>query len=128
MFPLGAIFGGPIGGWAIDRFGRKSTIMFCVVPFQLGWLLLAYAQNRGMLYAGRAITGIACGIISLAVPVSFDTVCIFNNVVICGMLTMRGGGGGSVLHLGPTIKGPAFDGKALETRLQTCAKKLRTVK
>ena len=67
--------------------------MFAVVPFQLGWLLLAYAQDRGMLYAGRVITGIACGIISLAVPVSFDIVCIFSNIVICGMLTMRGGEG-----------------------------------
>lgn len=119
MFPLGAIFGGPIGGWAIDRFGRKCTIMFSVVPFQLGWLLLAYARNRGMLYAGRVITGIACGIISLAVPVSFDIVCIFSNVVICGMLYMRGGGREVFLLLqgllGPTIKGPTFKGKALET-------------
>ena len=91
MVPLGAIFGGPVGGWAIDRLGRKGTIMFCVIPFELGWLLLAYAQNRGMLYAGRIITGLACGIISLAVPVSFGIVRMFSNVVVMdGRVTMWG--------------------------------------
>lgn len=65
--------------------------MFCVIPFELGWLLLAYAQNRGMLYAGRIITGLACGIISLAVPVSFGIVRMFSNVVVMdGMVTMWG--------------------------------------
>ncbi|KAL9961390.1 hypothetical protein ACROYT_G030315 [Oculina patagonica] len=43
--------------------------MLCVVPFELGWLLISYAPNRSMLYAGRIITGLACGTISLAVPV-----------------------------------------------------------
>lgn len=63
--------------------------MFCVIPFELGWLLLAYAQNRGMLYAGRIITGLASGIISLTVPVSFYIVRMFTNVVVMdGMVTM----------------------------------------
>ncbi|KAJ7383683.1 Solute carrier 2 (Facilitated glucose transporter) member 8 [Desmophyllum pertusum] len=69
LVTVGAVFGSPVGGWAIDKLGRKSTIMFCVVPFELGWLLISYAQNRTMLYAGRVITGLACGTISLAVPV-----------------------------------------------------------
>ena len=71
LVPAGAIFGGPIGGWAIDKLGRKGTIILCVVPFELGWLLISYAQNRGMMYAGRIITGLACGMVSLAVPVSY---------------------------------------------------------
>ena len=65
--------------------------MFCAIPFELGWLLLAYAQNRGMLYAGRFITGLACGIISLTVPVSFDIVRMFRNIVMTdGKVTMWG--------------------------------------
>ena len=71
LVPAGAIFGGPIGGWAIDKLGRKGTIILCVVPFELGWLLISYAQNHGMMYAGRIITGLACGMVSLAVPVSY---------------------------------------------------------
>ena len=72
MVTVGAVFGSPVGGWAIDKFGRKGTIMLCAVPFELGWLLISYAQNHPMLYAGRVITGLACGIISLAVPVSLN--------------------------------------------------------
>ena len=44
--------------------------MLCVIPFVLGWLLISFAQNVAMLYAGRVITGLGCGTISLAVPVS----------------------------------------------------------
>ena len=68
---VGAVFGCPIGGWAIDKFGRKRTLLLCSVPFELGWLLISFAQNRAMLYAGRITTGLACGIVSVAAPVSF---------------------------------------------------------
>ena len=71
LVAVGAIFGCPIGGWAIDKFGRKRTLLLCSVPFELGWLLISFAQNRAMLYAGRITTGLACGIVSLATPVSF---------------------------------------------------------
>ena len=70
LVTIGAILGSPVGGWAIDKFGRKSTIMLCVVPFVLGWLLISFAQNILMLYSGRIITGMGCGAVSLAVPVS----------------------------------------------------------
>ena len=60
-----------MGGWFIDKFGRKGTILLCAVPFELGWLLISYAKNHTMLYAGRIITGLACGMVSLAVPVRF---------------------------------------------------------
>ena len=76
MVTVGAIFGSPIGGWAIDKFGRKGTIIFCTIPFVLGWLLISYAQTVAMLYAGRIITGLGCGAISLTVPVSESEECI----------------------------------------------------
>ena len=71
LVTVGAIFGGPVGGWSIDQFGRKGTILLCAVPFELGWLLIGLAKNRAMLYAGRIITGLALGVISLAVPVRY---------------------------------------------------------
>ena len=70
MVNVGAMFGSIIGGLAIDYVGRKGTIMVCALPFELGWLLIAFAQNHTMLYSGRVITGVACGMVSLAVPVS----------------------------------------------------------
>ena len=71
LVAVGAIFGCPIGGWAIDKFGRKRTLLLCSVPFELGWLLISFAQDRAMLYSGRITTGLACGIASVAAPVSF---------------------------------------------------------
>ena len=71
LVAVGAIFGCPIGGWAIDKFGRKRTLLLCSVPFELGWLLISFAQDRAMLYSGRITTGLSCGIASVAAPVSF---------------------------------------------------------
>ena len=64
------MIGSCIGGWLIDKFGRKGSILMSAVPFELGWLLISFAKNHAMLYAGRIITGLACGVVSLAVPVS----------------------------------------------------------
>ena len=64
------MFGSIIGGWTIDHLGRKGTIIACAVPFELGYLLMAFARNHEMLYAGRVISGVASGMVSLAVPVS----------------------------------------------------------
>ena len=69
---MGAVFGCILGGWTIDHLGRKGTIMVCVLPFELGSLLIAFAQNQMMLYSGRVINGMACGMVSLAVPVSSE--------------------------------------------------------
>lgn len=69
LVTIGAIFGSVIGGWVIDKLGRKGTIMFCTIPFVLGWLLICFAQSVAMLYSGRIITGLGCGTISLTVPV-----------------------------------------------------------
>ncbi|XP_044174407.1 solute carrier family 2, facilitated glucose transporter member 8-like [Acropora millepora] len=69
LLAMGAVFGSILGGWTIDHLGRKGTIMACVLPFELGWLLIAFAQNQMMLYSGRVINGMACGMVSVAVPV-----------------------------------------------------------
>ena len=71
LLAVGALLGGPIGGWSIDKYGRKGTILLCAIFFEFGWLLIILAQNHTMLYAGRIFTGLACGIISLAVPVRY---------------------------------------------------------
>ena len=72
LIAFGLIIGCLIGGWAIEKFGRKGTTMMCSVPFVLGWLLISYAQSVAILYAGRFITGVACGAVSFTAPVSID--------------------------------------------------------
>ncbi|EDO42861.1 predicted protein [Nematostella vectensis] len=69
LVTLGAILGAPLGGWTLEYFGRKGTIMACAVPFEVGWMLIAYANSHYMLYIGRFITGLAVGMVSLTVPV-----------------------------------------------------------
>ncbi|KAK6174668.1 hypothetical protein SNE40_017901 [Patella caerulea] len=71
LMTVGALVGGPLGGWFVEKYGRKMTILFASFPFILGWLLIAYQQSYSYayLYGGRLLTGIASGIITVCVPV-----------------------------------------------------------
>ncbi|NXC50195.1 GTR8 protein, partial [Penelope pileata] len=66
---LGAAAGGILGGYLVDKIGRKLTLMLCSIPFVSGYIVIIAAQNVWMLYFGRILTGIASGITSLVVPV-----------------------------------------------------------
>ncbi|KAJ8415572.1 hypothetical protein AAFF_G00425520 [Aldrovandia affinis] len=65
---LGAALGGVLGGWIVDRIGRKLSLMFCSMPYIFGFAIIIAAQNVWMLYVGRILTGIASGVTSLVVP------------------------------------------------------------
>ncbi|AWP07611.1 putative solute carrier family 2 facilitated glucose transporter member 8 [Scophthalmus maximus] len=65
---MGAAVGGLLGGWLVDKIGRKLTLMFCSLPFVFGFTVIIAAQNVWMLYAGRVLTGLASGVTSLVVP------------------------------------------------------------
>jgi len=69
LIAVGALFGGIIGGKAVDLTGRKFAIMLGAIPFELGWLLIFFAKNHSMLYSGRIFTGVGCGVETLAVSV-----------------------------------------------------------
>ncbi|XP_038601578.1 solute carrier family 2, facilitated glucose transporter member 8, partial [Tachyglossus aculeatus] len=66
---LGAATGGLLGGWLVDKFGRKLSLMLCSVPYIAGFTVIIAAQDIWMLYTGRLLTGLATGVISLVVPV-----------------------------------------------------------
>ncbi|XP_026858728.2 solute carrier family 2, facilitated glucose transporter member 8 [Electrophorus electricus] len=65
---IGAGLGGLLGGWVVERIGRKLTLMFCAMPFIFGFTIMIAAQNHWMLYVGRILTGLASGVTSLVVP------------------------------------------------------------
>lgn len=69
---IGAALGGLLGGWIVERIGRKLSLMFCAIPFIFGFTTIIAAQNHWMLYVGRVLTGLASGVTSLVVPVSFS--------------------------------------------------------
>lgn len=65
---VGAAAGGLLGGWMVEKIGRKLSLMFCSLPFVFGFTIIIAAQNVWMLYAGRVLTGLASGVTSLVVP------------------------------------------------------------
>ncbi|GCC16917.1 solute carrier family 2, facilitated glucose transporter member 8 [Chiloscyllium punctatum] len=69
LVTIGAAVGGIIGGWIVDKIGRKLTLMSCAVPYVTGFAMIIVAQNVWMLYSGRILTGLASGVTSLVVPV-----------------------------------------------------------
>ncbi|ESO82279.1 hypothetical protein LOTGIDRAFT_170198 [Lottia gigantea] len=69
LLPVGAIFGGPVGGWCVEKLGRKRTILLTSLPFMCGWLTIAYHQALMHMFIGRLLTGFASGMITVCVPV-----------------------------------------------------------
>ncbi|XP_067868513.1 solute carrier family 2, facilitated glucose transporter member 8 isoform X1 [Heterodontus francisci] len=69
LVTIGAAVGGIIGGWIVDKIGRKPSLMICAFPYVSGFMMIIAAQNVWMLYGGRVLTGLASGVTSLVVPV-----------------------------------------------------------
>ncbi|XP_063084021.1 solute carrier family 2, facilitated glucose transporter member 8 isoform X2 [Cavia porcellus] len=69
VLTLGAAAGGVLGGWLVDRAGRKLSLMLCTAPFVAGFSLITAAKDVWMLLGGRLLTGLACGVSSLVAPV-----------------------------------------------------------
>ncbi|KAK3196339.1 hypothetical protein K4F52_000721 [Lecanicillium sp. MT-2017a] len=69
-----AWFGSLINGPIADRFGRKGSILAAVLVFILGSALQAAASTTGVLFAGRAVAGIAVGMLTMIVPMYMSEV------------------------------------------------------
>lgn len=55
-------------GFLCDLIGRKWGCLIQIVPFTIGWALIVWSSNTGMIYAGRFLTGLACGAFCVAAP------------------------------------------------------------
>ncbi|KAL8174796.1 UNVERIFIED_CONTAM: Solute carrier 2 (Facilitated glucose transporter) member 8 [Gekko kuhli] len=71
---LGAAAGGILGGYVVDKIGRKLSLMVCTLPFVVGFTIIIAAQNIWMLYVGRILNGLASGVTSLVVPIYISEV------------------------------------------------------
>ena len=69
LMPLAALAGGLSGGVALEKFGRKTTIMATSVPFMVAGITVTIASSVHMIYVGRVVAGFCIGVISLALPV-----------------------------------------------------------
>lgn len=55
-------------GTLCDLIGRKWGCLVQTIPFTLGWILIIFSANVGMILAGRFLTGLAAGAFCVAAP------------------------------------------------------------
>ncbi|KAF7179780.1 hypothetical protein CNMCM7691_008830 [Aspergillus felis] len=73
---LAAWFGSLINGPIADRLGRKLSINLAVVIFVIGSAIQCSAVTIPMLFAGRAIAGLAVGQLTMVVPLYISEVSV----------------------------------------------------
>jgi MFS family permease len=59
----------PRGGFTMDKFGRRKTIMLGAFINLVGAVLQCAAQHLGMILVGRILAGWAVGLMSMSVPI-----------------------------------------------------------
>ncbi|KAL1416296.1 hypothetical protein MTO96_006327 [Rhipicephalus appendiculatus] len=60
----GGIVGGVFSGQLLNLIGRKGSTVVAAALFAAGWLLLAFANSKGLLFSGRFLTGAAVAVMS----------------------------------------------------------------
>ncbi|KAJ0233638.1 inositol transporter 2 [Hirschfeldia incana] len=68
MAVAGAIVGAAIGGWANDKFGRRSAILMADFLFLIGAIIMAAAPNPSLIVVGRVFVGLGVGMASMTAP------------------------------------------------------------
>ncbi|KAK2587151.1 hypothetical protein KPH14_002909 [Odynerus spinipes] len=68
LVAIGAAVGSFVAGYAAERFGRKRSLLFCVVPYTIGWALIATASAVAQFYVARLIFGFALSFVFTIVP------------------------------------------------------------
>merc|ERR1712018_436740 len=66
FLPVGAFFASVVGGTAVDRCGRRLTIVVNAILFTGGALLLAASTSFGLLRVGRVVLGFAVSLSAIA--------------------------------------------------------------
>ncbi|XP_011643846.1 facilitated trehalose transporter Tret1-2 homolog [Pogonomyrmex barbatus] len=68
LLSLGAMVGSFLAGYLGERWGRKRTLLSSLVPFLIGWILVATAVHVAQLYVARFIFGLALSFSFTIVP------------------------------------------------------------
>ncbi|XP_067007206.1 facilitated trehalose transporter Tret1 [Anabrus simplex] len=68
LMNLGAFLGAIPAGFAADRFGRKRTLFSMGFPLVAAWMLIAFSDTVGEIYAGRLLGGMGVGAVSVVAP------------------------------------------------------------
>ncbi|GKZ22429.1 hypothetical protein AbraIFM66951_004650 [Aspergillus brasiliensis] len=68
ILELGAWVGTLLNGYLADALGRRRTVVVAVVIFCVGVIVQACTKNAGYVFAGRFVTGLGVGNLSMIVP------------------------------------------------------------
>ncbi|RJE20171.1 transporter [Aspergillus sclerotialis] len=68
ILELAAWLGTLINGYLADAAGRRVTVLIAVVVFSVGVIVQACTQNKDYVFAGRFVTGLGVGNLSMIVP------------------------------------------------------------
>ncbi|XP_018306701.1 facilitated trehalose transporter Tret1 isoform X1 [Mycetomoellerius zeteki] len=63
MSSIGTPIGCLMSGYMMDMFGRKRSLIITEIPAVLGWLLITFATDIHMIYAGRFFVGLGSGMV-----------------------------------------------------------------
>lgn len=63
MSAIGTPIGCLASGYLMDLLGRRLSLIITEIPALLGWLLILYATDVRMIYAGRFFTGLGSGMV-----------------------------------------------------------------
>ena len=94
---FGSAIGALIGGFLVDKYGRKLIYKYDLLVYMLGVLLVALSFNFPMLLAGYVITGIAVG---AAIPAAWTYI---SEEAPAGERAARVGWGQLAWSIGPAI-------------------------
>jgi MFS family permease len=65
---LGALCAGIPGGWMMEHFGRRTTLLYVCFPFVAAWICLTTRVSLYVLYLGRFVLGLVTGVCLVVVP------------------------------------------------------------
>ncbi|KAG7210338.1 hypothetical protein KM043_011876 [Ampulex compressa] len=63
MSSIGTPIGCLASGYMMDMLGRKRSLIITEIPALLGWILIAFATDIRMIYAGRFFVGLGSGMV-----------------------------------------------------------------
>ncbi|XP_062559632.1 facilitated trehalose transporter Tret1-like [Armigeres subalbatus] len=52
-----------VSGYVVDNFGHKKAVLITEIPMIISWIIMACATNVKMIYPGRILTGLVCGMV-----------------------------------------------------------------
>ncbi|XP_037039479.1 facilitated trehalose transporter Tret1-like isoform X2 [Bradysia coprophila] len=74
--PIGAIVGSLTIGIIIARFGRKMAMFATSVPSIVGWILVCFYNDVGMVIVGRILLGISIGFVYVVVAIYISEISV----------------------------------------------------